>query len=288
MQNQKEEIQSTLVQLKATQTQLIQSEKMASLGELTAGIAHEIQNPLNFVNNFSELNAELLTEMKEALDQHHYDEAQMIAASAIDNQQKINHHGRRAENIVKGMLQHTRSGKGQKEPTDVNVLANEYLRLATLGWKDKDRSFSPLIQTDFDPQIGMINIIPQDIARVLQNLYNNAFYAVAEKASSSAKDSADSPAGEVKLNGYHPTVRVQTKKLNNSVEIRVQDNGMGIPGNIIDKIFQPFYTTKPTGQGTGLGLSLSYDLVKSNAGEIWVETKPGEQGALFIISLPVR
>ncbi len=221
------------------------------------------------------MNTELLTEMKDALDHHHYDEAQTIAESAINNQQKINHHGKRAENIVKGMLQHTRSGKGQKEPTDINALANEYLRLASLGWKDKDRTFSPLIQTDYDPGAGLINVVPQDIGRVLQNLYNNALFAVAEKDA-------------LKLEGYQPTITVQTKKINNTIEISVQDNGMGIPGNISDRIFQPFFTTKPTGQGTGLGLSLSYDIVKTHGGELRLNSRAdGQKGAEFVIQIPV-
>jgi len=257
--------------LKATQQQLIQSEKMASLGELTAGIAHEIQNPLNFVNNFSDVNTELVDELKTELATGNTQSAIEIADNIKENEQKINHHGKRADAIVKGMLQHSRTSSGQKEPTDINVLADEYLRLAYHGLKAKDRSFNATMKTNFDKSIGNINIIPQDIGRVVLNLINNAFYAVDEKK-------------KLNSNGYEPTVSVSTKKTNGKVEISVKDNGNGISQKVLDKIFQPFFTTKPTGQGTGLGLSLSYDIVKAHGGELKVETKEGI-GSEFIIVL---
>jgi len=268
---QKNEIQDTLTELKTTQSQLIQSEKMASLGELTAGIAHEIQNPLNFVNNFSEVNKELLAEMRGEIKKGNYDEVNALAKDVEDNQEKINHHGKRAEAIVKGMLQHSRSSSGVKEPTDINALADEYLRLAYHGLRAKDKSFNASMKTDFDDTIGNINIIPQDIGRVILNLITNAFYVVTEKK----KQVGD---------GYEPTVSLSTKKINGKVEIKVRDNGNGIPQKVLDKIFQPFFTTKPTGQGTGLGLSLSYDIIKAHGGEFKVETKEGEY-AEFIITL---
>jgi signal transduction histidine kinase len=276
IEQQKEIVESTLSDLKSTQAQLIQSEKMASLGELTAGIAHEIQNPLNFVNNFSEVNKEMLEELKvERLrpkaerDERTEDE---IINDVIENSKKINHHGKRAGDIVKGMLQHSRSSSGVKESTDINALADEYLRLSYHGLRAKDKSFYAKMETDFDNSIGKINIIPQDIGRVLLNLYNNAFYAVNQQKSNN-------------LISYEPTVSVTTKKSENHVLITISDNGNGIPQKIKDKIFQPFFTTKPTGQGTGLGLSLSYDIVKAHGGEIKVESKEGE-GSTFVIQLP--
>jgi len=259
--------------LKSVQKQLILSEKMASLGELTAGIAHEIQNPLNFVNNFSEVNGELISELVDEVDKGNYDEVRAIAKDIQENEDKINHHGKRADAIVKSMLQHSRTSTGIKELTDINKLADEYSRLSYHGLRAKDKSFNAAIQTDFDNSIGKINVVPQDIGRVLLNLINNAFYAVNEK-----KKTADE--------NYQPGVSIQTKKLNDKAEIRVSDNGYGIPQNIIDKIFQPFFTTKPTGQGTGLGLSLSYDIIKAHGGEIKVESKEGE-GSEFLIQLPV-
>ena len=273
LEEQKMEIQKTLTELKTTQVQLIQSEKMASLGELTAGIAHEIQNPLNFVNNFSEVNKELLDELQQELKSGKINDVMAISNDIKTNEEKINHHGKRADAIVKGMLQHSRTSSGQKELTDINVLADEYLRLAYHGLKAKDRSFNATTKTDFDNSIDKVNIIPQDIGRVVLNLINNAFYAVDEKK-------------KQKQNGYEPTVSVSTKKNNGKVEISVKDNGNGIPQKVLDKIFQPFFTTKPTGQGTGLGLSLSYDIVKAHGGEIKVETKEGD-GTCFIIHLPV-
>ena len=263
---------STLTNLKSTQSQLIQSEKMASLGELTAGIAHEIQNPLNFVNNFSEINRELVDELKAELTTGNIQSANDIADSIRDNEEKIHHHGKRADAIVKGMLQHSRTGSGKKEPTDINALAEEYLRLTYHGLKAKDRAFNAETKTDFDNSIGKINVIPQDMGRVILNLITNAFYVVSEKQKLGA-------------NGYKPAVTVITKKQNGKVGITVKDNGNGIPQKILDKIFQPFFTTKPTGQGTGLGLSLSYDIVKAHGGEIKVNTKENE-GTEFTILLP--
>ena len=269
-------IEKAYDELKATQQQLIQSEKMASLGELTAGIAHEIQNPLNFVNNFSEVNKELLLEMKEEIEKGSLNDVTVIANNVIDNEEKINYHGKRAEAIVKGMLQHSRTSSGQKEPTDINALADEYLRLAYHGIRAKDKTFNSLTETNFDQSIGKVKVVRQDIGRVVLNLINNAFYAVAEKKSKN-------------LNGYEPMVTVTTKELTpDKVEIRVKDNGTGIPPKVLDKIFQPFFTTKPTGQGTGLGLSLAYDIIKKgHGGELTVKTKEGE-GSEFIIHLPAN
>ncbi len=282
--SQKEELQHTLNELKATQSQLIQSEKMASLGELTAGIAHEIQNPLNFVNNFSEVNTELIIEMKDAISKGDFEEVKALASDIADNEQKINHHGKRADAIVKGMLQHSRSSTGQKEPTNINALADEYLRLAYHGLRAKDKSFNATMKTDLDETIGNINIIPQDIGRVILNLITNAFYAVTEKKNGLT---SEKPGSKNLISQYEPTVTVTTKKTGSKVEIRVQDNGNGIPQKVLEKIFQPFFTTKPTGQGTGLGLSMSYDIVtKGHAGELKAVTKEGE-GAEFIIILPV-
>jgi signal transduction histidine kinase len=271
------ELSQSLGNLKATQAQLIQSEKMASLGELTAGIAHEIQNPLNFVNNFSEVNRELIEELKSEkskVKSERDDELETQLLSDIEqNLEKINHHGKRADAIVKGMLQHSRSSSGIKEPTDINALCDEYLRLAYHGMRAKDKSFNAITKTEFDNSIGKINVVPQEIGRVVLNLINNAFYTVDEK-----KKHIE--------NGYDPTVSISTKKNNGKVEIKVADNGNGIPQKVLDKIFQPFFTTKPTGEGTGLGLSLSYDIItKGHGGQLKVETKEGE-GSEFIIQLP--
>lgn len=275
------EIEKALVELKATQSQLIQAEKMASLGELTAGIAHEIQNPLNFVNNFSEVSIELVKEMNDELAVGNWQLAKEISTDVEQNLEKINHHGKRAADIVKGMLQHSRTGSGQKELTDINTLADEYLRLAFHGIKAKDKSFNADFKTEFDPNLPKINVVPQDIGRVLLNLINNAFYAVQVETQNSASQQQTPQ----KQPEYKPTVMVSTKNRGNHVEIRVKDNGPGIPASIVDKIFQPFFTTKPTGQGTGLGLSLSYDIVKAHGGEIKVETNEGV-GSEFIIQLP--
>ena len=279
---QKEELEHALQELRSTQSQLIQSEKMASLGELTAGIAHEIQNPLNFVNNFSEVNADLIEEMKAEMGKGNMDEVRALANDIAENEQKIKQHGKRADAIVKGMLQHSRSNSGVKEPTNINALADEYLRLAYHGLRAKDKSFNVTVVTDFDKNIGVINIIPQDIGRVLLNLINNAFYAVNEK-----KKAPPPPEGGL----YEPTVTVSSSFIptlggKRGALISVRDNGNGISQNALDKIFQPFFTTKPTGEGTGLGLSLSYDIVKAHGGELKVDTKEGE-GAEFSIILPV-
>ena len=273
---QKEKAGTALQELKATQSQLIQSEKMASLGELTAGIAHEIQNPLNFVNNFSEVSKELLDEMSEELAKGNTQLAIEIANDVKQNLEKINHHGKRADGIVKGMLQHSRSSSGQKELTDINALCDEYLRLAYHGLRAKDKSFNAKFETSFDETIGKVSVMPQDIGRVVLNLINNAFYAVSERLQQAQPDKH-----------YEPTVSVSSKKVNGKVEVRVVDNGNGIPKKIIDKIFHPFFTTKPTGQGTGLGLSLSYDIIKAHGGELNVETKEGA-GTSFIIQIPTN
>ena len=283
--------------LKATQAQLIQSEKMASLGELTAGIAHEIQNPLNFVNNFSEVNKEMLEELKaeriKPNSERNDDLQNDLINDVIANSEKINHHGKRAGDIVKGMLQHSRSSSGVKEPTDINALCDEYLRLSYHGLKAKDKSFNATMITDYDQSIGKINIIPQDIGRVILNLINNAFYAAPLPPQGGFLDP------DYK---HNPTVWVSTKRINSplgsqaerregtefggKIEIKVRDNGPGISKKILDKIFQPFFTTKPTGQGTGLGLSLSYDIVKAHGGELKVETKEGE-GSEFTFEIPI-
>ena len=277
-------------ELREAQSQLVQREKMASLGELTAGIAHEIQNPLNFVNNFSEVNTELITELKNEFNAGNIEQAIIIANDIDENEKKINHHGRRADAIVKGMLLHSRVQTGEKQPTDINAIAEEYLRISYHGLRASDKSFEATIpvtiNTDFDEHLssadGKINIVPQDIGRVLLNLYNNAFYAVAEKI----KNPKPLKGNEE----YIPAVTVSTRSVKSisgdvGVLISVKDNGNGIPQKIVDKIFQPFFTTKPTGQGTGLGLSLSYDIIKAHGGEIRVETKEGE-GSEFIIQLP--
>ncbi len=267
-------IEKTLVDLKSTQTQLIQSEKMASLGELTAGIAHEIQNPLNFVNNFSEVNQEMLDELDEELNKGDIAEAKAIAADIRQNEEKINHHGKRADGIVKGMLEHSRNGSGQKEPTDINVMADEYMRLSYHGLRSKDKTFNAELITHFDPNLPKIDVIPQDIGRVMLNLFNNAFYAVNQKLKTAAT-------------GYKPEVTVTTATENGQVVIKVKDNGVGIPDAIKEMIMQPFFTTKPTGEGTGLGLSLTYDMVvKGHGGSIQVNSSEGE-GSEFIIQLPV-
>ena len=280
------ELQSTNVELvaamenlKATQAQLVQKEKMASLGELTAGIAHEIQNPLNFVNNFSEINIELTQELKEevsklTLPEHVKANLLQLLNDVVQNEEKINSHGKRADSIVKGMLQHSRTSTGNKEWFDINALADEYLRLSFHGLKAKDKSFQALYETDLDKTIGKVEIIPQDLGRVLLNLFNNAFYSVNEK-----KKTLNS--------AFQPRVHLQTKKIADKVQIVIRDNGMGIPSKVIDKIFQPFFTTKPTGEGTGLGLSLSYDIItKVHNGEMKVNTGEGEF-ADFIFELPI-
>jgi len=247
---------------------------MASLGELTAGIAHEIQNPLNFVNNFSDVNAELVDELQQELRIGKIEDAMSISMDIKENERKINHHGKRADAIVKGMLQHSKTSSGKKELTDINALCDEYLRLSYYGLKARDKSFDATMKAEFETTIDKINIIPQDIGRVLLNLYNNAFYAISEKK-------------KLEREGYDPTVSVTTKKVDDKIAIIVKDDGKGIPQNVLDKIFQPFFTTKPTGEGTGLGLSLAYDIVKAHGGELRVETKEGE-GSEFVVELPLE
>jgi signal transduction histidine kinase len=279
----KEKLELALSELEATQDQLIQSEKLASLGELTAGIAHEIQNPLNFVNNFAELSEELAIELKEEIDKLEIPpgEAKENIADLLDdltqNQEKINHHGKRAASIVTGMLQHARTSSGKKEPTDLNALSDEFLRLAYHGLRAKDRSFNASMKTDFDESIGNVAVIPQDIGRVMLNLITNAFYEVTEKKQQATSNGQD----------FEPTVSVSTKRMSDMVMLTVKDNGRGIPSKALEKIFQPFFSTKPTGRGTGLGLSLAYDIVtKGHGGELNVETKEGE-GTSFIVQLPI-
>lgn len=271
-------LEQSLHDLKAAQDQLVHSEKMASLGELTAGIAHEIQNPLNFVNNFSEVSTELVTEMNEALANGNIDEATLIATDLKENLEKINHHGKRAGEIVKSMLQHSRTGSGQKEPADINALVDEYLRLAYHGFRAKDKTFNAMMKTDLDKNLPKIPVIPQEIGRVVLNLITNAFYVVNEKSK------ALNDGGNTK---YDPVVSVRTVKHDDKIQVSVTDNGNGIPQHLVSKIFQPFFSTKPTGKGTGLGLSLSYDIVtKAHNGTLEVETYEGE-GSTFHIFLPI-
>ena len=267
------DLEHSIRDLRETQAQLIQSEKMASLGELTAGIAHEIQNPLNFVNNFTEVSNELLEEMTNEMGKGNLEDARNIASGVKQNLEKVLQHGKRADAIVKGMLQHSGNRSGTKEPTDINALADEYLRLAYHGLRAKDKSFNATMNTSFDNSIGKINVIPQDVGRVILNIIANAFYAVTERKK---QDDVS----------YEPTVSVSTRKIANKVEIIVKDNGNGIPKRVLDKIFQPFFTTKPAGQGTGLGLSISYDIIKAHGGELKVETNEGE-GSAFIIQIPI-
>jgi signal transduction histidine kinase len=274
----KQRAEEALSELKAAQSQLIHAEKMASLGELTAGIAHEIQNPLNFVNNFSDLSQELLAEMIAEIKVNNAENAMAIADDVVKNLERILHHGKRADVIVKGMLQHSRSGGGTKEPTDINLLADEYLRLAYHGFRAKDKIFAAAMKTDFDEGIGLVDLYQQEVGRVILNLISNACYAVSEK-----KKLLDAGVFDAV---YEPTVTVRTRKINDQLVIKISDNGNGIPGNIRHKIFQPFFTTKPTGQGTGLGLSLSYDIVKTQGGTLAVETREGE-GTTFTLSLPL-
>ncbi|WP_229254075.1 sensor histidine kinase [Dyadobacter sp. NIV53] len=283
-----QQVEARTTELKASQTQLIQKEKLASLGELTAGIAHEIQNPLNFVNNFSEVSNDLVEELKEEALAGHTDDVLAIADDLAQNLQKISHHGGRASSIVKGMLEHSRTGTGERQPTDLNALADEYLRLAYHGLRRsegripgdpaKDQTFNADLKTDFDPNLSRVNVVPQEMGRVLLNLYNNAFYAVKERGALGKGRGLD----------YQPTVWVSTKLVDKHVEIRVRDNGTGIPEWVKAKIFQPFFTTKPTGEGTGLGLSLSYDIItKGHGGTIELNSVEGD-GTTFIIKLPIN
>ncbi len=268
----KTKIEEALKDLKSVQAQLIESEKMASLGEVTAGIAHEIQNPLNFVNNFSQVNEELLEELKEEVVKGNLEEVSSIANDIRGNQAKISQHGKRAEMIVRSMLQHTRTSTGQKEPVNINVIIEECLKLSYHGLRSREKSFNADLQMDFDQSIALVPLIQQDMVRVFVNLFNNAFYSMNEKA-------------KLHISGYEPAIRVSTKKTNAKIEIIVKDNGLGIPQRILDKIFQPFFTTKPTGQGTGLGLSMSYDIIKVHSGELIVNSIEGE-GAEFMIRIP--
>ncbi|WP_121355875.1 sensor histidine kinase [Flavisolibacter nicotianae] len=273
--HQKEELQKSLSELKATQLQLIQREKMASLGELTAGIAHEIQNPLNFVNNFSDLSVDMLNEVKEEIKAGHPTTAMDLLDEATVNLKKISHHGKRADAIVKSMLEHSRKAEGEKEEVNINALTDEYLKLAYHGYRVKDNTFHTTLETHYDSAAGKINVLPQEIGRVLVNLFNNAFYAVHQKK-------------KLAGNNYEPVVQVRTCKKGNKVEVSVRDNGLGIPEKALSKIYQPFFTTKPTGEGTGLGLSLSFDVVtKGHGGNLWVSSKEGE-GAEFIMQLPAE
>lgn len=271
---QNEKLKQALDELSAAQKQLIHSEKMASLGELTAGIAHEIQNPLNFVNNFAELNAELSTELLDALDAKEIQEARSLAISIRDNQDKVVHHGKRADSIVKSMLQHSRGSGSSKEKIDLNALADECIRLSYHGMRAKEKSFNAKMELSLNPDIGLVEVIPGDISRVLLNICTNAFYAVLQRMRNGEK-------------GYQPTVWLETGRNNEGVWFKVRDNGGGIPPEAKEKIFQPFFTTKPTGEGTGLGLSMSYDIVtKGHGGDIHVDSKEGE-GAEFLVTLPV-
>jgi len=271
----KEQVERSLEDLKVAQAQLVHSEKMASLRELTAGIAHEIQNPLNFVNNFAEVSRELLVEMKEEFDRGNRAGGEELAQAVMENLDKISRHGKRADSIVKGMLQHSRVSAGSKEATDLNALAEEYLGLCYHGFRAKDSSFQVAIRTDLDPDVGEVDVVPQDLGRVFLNLIANAFHAVSDRT-------VEAEAGA----GYVPEVVLSSRRLNGAVEVSVRDNGPGIPDGVIDKIFQPFFSTKPAGQGTGLGLSLSYDIVtQGHGGELTVETSEGE-GTAFTVRLP--
>ncbi|MBD0332361.1 MAG: two-component sensor histidine kinase [Chitinophagaceae bacterium] len=274
------ELLTVIQTLRETQAQLIQREKMASLGELTAGIAHEIQNPLNFVNNFAEVSSELIDEINEAIQNSERGEVSSVASSLKENLGKISYHGRRASDIVKGMLQHSRSSTGQKEPTDINALTEEYLRLSYHGFRAKDKTFNATMETYFDEQIEKLNVIPQDLGRVFLNLFTNAFYSVLEKKKKLGD--AHLPDGQ----GYEPKVTVSTAARDGVIEVRIKDNGTGVPRKVVDKIYQPFFTTKPSGEGTGLGLSISYDIIKALGGELEVQTQEGEF-AEFIVRLPI-
>jgi two-component system NtrC family sensor kinase len=278
IQSQHQALEKTLAELNATQTQLVQREKMASLGELTAGIAHEIQNPLNFVNNFSEVNTEMLEELKAEIEKPKAERDEQLEVELIngliENEKKINHHGKRADFIVKGMLQHSRTSTGEKQQTNINILADEFLKLSYHGLRAKDKSFNAELVTHFDANLPKVNIAQQDIGRVLLNLFNNAFYAVNQKQKTAGSD-------------YKPEVTVSTSAEKNDLVIKVKDNGNGIPDAIKEKIMQPFFTTKPTGEGTGLGLSLSYDIViKGHGGTLDVNSKEGE-GSEFVVRLPL-
>ena len=275
IEQQKKQVEESMERLQSTQSQLVQAEKMASLGELTAGIAHEIQNPLNFVNNFAEVNTELIDELKKEIEPAGIISANELIEDIKANSEKIAHHGNRADAIVKSMLQHSRKTSAQKELTDINALCDEYLRLAYHGLRAKEKSFNAQFETDFDLSLPKVNVVSQDIGRVILNLINNAFYAVNERYKKEGKE------------GYVPQVKVSTRQVGDQIEITVTDNGGGIPPNIREKIFQPFFTTKPTGEGTGLGLSMSYDIItKGHGGKMEVVSKEGE-GSSFILQIPM-
>ncbi len=266
--------------LKSAQEQLVVQEKLASLGALTAGIAHEIKNPLNFINNYADLSVELMTELREELEQEQaalpekkYQSLQKLIGSLSGNAKKIFEHGKRADGIVRSMLLHSRGQAGERQPTDINAMLDEYVNLSYHGMRAQDSSFNLTIERDFDPEAGAVDAIPQDLSRVFLNLLNNACYAVNEKARLAGP-------------GFAPTLRVHSRNLGDSVEVRIRDNGMGIPAEVRDKIFNPFFTTKPTGQGTGLGLSISHDIVvQGHGGQLEVETVPGEFTE-FVVRLP--
>ncbi len=266
-------LQQALESLKVMQDQLIQSEKMSSLGELTAGIAHEVQNPLNFINNFSEINADLVEELRTAILKKDFSETDSILDNIRENEKKIAQHGKRADSIVKNMLIHSRSNSGNKELVDINHLAEEYLRLSYHGMRAKDKSFNATMKNDFDPAVGKVSVVTQDLGRVMLNLINNAFYAVLEKSKSAGTSE------------YHPEVQITTMRTGGEVQICIRDNGTGIPVAVRSKIFQPFFTTKPTGAGTGLGLSLSYEIIRNHGGDITVDTEE-RKGTKFVIHLP--
>ncbi|MFZ4545662.1 MAG: sensor histidine kinase [Saprospiraceae bacterium] len=275
---QNEKLEQLIVELKATQNQLIQAEKMASLGELTAGIAHEIQNPLNFVNNFAELSIGLTAELNEEIEKESLDKNLIneILSDLTNNQQKINQHGKRASNIVKGMLEHSRTSSGERRVININHLADECLRLSYHGLRAKDKTFNTTFETHFQENLPEIKVNAQEIGRVLLNLCNNAFYAVNQRKQSGEE-------------GYQPQVSISTRheifQNRNLIVIEISDNGTGIPDNIKEKIFQPFFTTKPAGEGTGLGLSLSFDIITNgHNGEMIVESQDGI-GTKFIIKL---
>jgi signal transduction histidine kinase len=274
LKEQNDKLKETLEELHAAQVQLIHSEKMASLGELTAGIAHEIQNPLNFVNNFAELNGELVDELLDAIEQNDFKEAQTLALAIRDNEQKVAHHGKRADSIVKSMLQHSRGSGNARESIHLNPLAEECIRLSYHGMRAKEKAFNAKMELILGDNVGLVEGVPGDISRVLLNICTNAFYAVLQRVRKGEKD-------------YQPTVWLQTGADNEHVWIKIRDNGTGIPADVMDKIFQPFFTTKPTGEGTGLGLSMSFEIItKGHGGTIDVESKDGE-GAAFTIKLPV-
>ena len=288
LENKNKELEATLQKLNTTQAQLIQSEKMASLGELTSGIAHEIQNPLNFVNNFSDVSSEMIDEAIEELDNNEVNQVKDILSDLKGNLEKISHHGNRASSIVKGMLDHSRESSAEKVPTDINALCDEYIRLSFHGFKAKDKSFNSGYETHFDDSIPLLPVVPQDIGRVLLNILNNAFYACAERSSSVAERTPSTEAFGVgssrSQKDYKPMVTITTQRLNNSTTITISNNGEPIPPYVLDKIFQPFFTTKPTGSGTGLGLSISYDIIKAHNGNM--EVSSTDESTTFTITLP--